>query len=287
MGSDRTSRRSIQNKPRGRIYLRDYCRKLFQSYGNDESSCCGSWNLGDSDWPYSMSNLKAAGYGEKTGFVKTKSTQWGECGKRVVAKRNYPNGQAKKTKPCLRFWPCCNMSFSEERQVAVAVLLDVIKAKVVAGPFNSQVMLGFINGATGSRCFAQCVSFSKKPFEAELIKHKLVGNVDAADSCPYDLEIASGDVCSEIELALELVRERPKWDILHLSLSRGSSMARVVVTNQCVVDPSEEKTKAAALLASKKKPYRYGRNFQLVCRWLQPRGKPSSPPPGSPFLRLQ
>ena len=223
-----------------------------ESYGDDAGSCCGPWDMGDSDWPYSTSNLKAAGYGEKTGFVKTKSTQWGECGKRVMAKRNYPNGQAKKAKPCFRFWPCCKMSISEEKQVAVAALLDVIKSKVVAGLFNSQVMLGFINGATGTRCFAQCVSFSKKPFEAEFIKHKLVGNVDAADSCPYDIEIASGDVCSEIELALELVRQHPKWDIMHLSISRGPSMARVVVTEQRLIDPTEEKAKAAALLASKK-----------------------------------
>ena len=55
-------------------------------------------------------------------------------------------------------------------------------------------MLGFINSGTGSRRFAQCVSFNKKPFEAELICHKMVGDVDDGDTCPYDLEIVAVDV---------------------------------------------------------------------------------------------
>ena len=103
--------------------------------------------------------------------------------------------------------------------MAVASLLTVMKAKVVAADCKGQAMLGFINAATGSRRFCQCISFSKKPFEAEFIWHKLVGGVDTADTCPNDLETVKADVCSEIELALELARENANWDILHFSLS--------------------------------------------------------------------
>ena len=223
-------------------------RTDLELYGSINSDC-GPWGLGDDLWPYSVRRLEADGYNSVKDFVPLKCKEWCRAGKRVFAKRSFDEGRKKKEPPCFKSWSVCpkSLNLTSDEKATMDIHLEVLRC-YTRSKAPEQALLGIIDKDYGARYFVQCISHNAKPFEGEFLWYNLVSDdMDAADECPYEITINDWTVMNEKDVVTYIYSSIANLTFLKLTYTRASTMANLLVTQQIVFDPEEERKKAEEL----------------------------------------